>query len=382
MFAAIFWTSLAVLLFTYIGYPVLVTVAARIARGTLKSGDHRPFVSILIPAYNEAGTIEQVLRDKLNQTYPSDRLEILVVSDESIDGTDQIVERVASETDVAVRLHRQAPRQGKTAGLNTIADMAIGEVLAFADANSFWANDAVARLVRNFADAEVGYVTGKMVYTQQDGSMVGDGCSAYMKFENWLREQETRIGSIVGVDGAIDAMRRELFKPLRPDQLSDFVQPLYVIEQGYRVIYEPEAVLHEPSNADNSSEYGMRVRVTLQAMWALKDMAHLMNPLRYGHFALQLIGHKVLRYASFIPLALLALSTLVLLNDAWLYALAAIGQVIFYALAWRGMRVASQKARLWETIPCYFTLLNLACAHAAVGFWQGQRKAIWTPRQG
>ncbi len=170
---------------------------------------------------------------------------MIVISDASDDGTDEIVGRVASEHPGRVRLLRQEPREGKTAALNLAVPQARGEIVVFADANSIYGPDALRRLARNFADPAVGYVTGKMVYVNPDGSLVGDGCSAYMKLENWLRAQETRIGSVVGVDGGVDAVRRRLYRPMRADQLPDFVLPLAVVEQGARVVYEPDALLTE-----------------------------------------------------------------------------------------------------------------------------------------
>ncbi len=383
MFEFLFWLALLVLIYIYLGYPALARLLAQWGRPIAWAEDHRPTVSLLIPAYNEADVIEATLRNKLAQNYPRDRLEILVVSDESDDGTDAIVQRLAEGSDVPIRLHRQTPRQGKTAGINTLAGMATGEILAFADANSLWAEDALAKLVRNFSDPDVGYVTGKMVYTHEDGSLVGDGCSAYMKYENWLRAQETRMGSIVGVDGGIDAMRKSFYQPLRPEQLPDFVQPLKVVEQGSRVIYEPEALLKEPALQDNDSEFAMRVRVTLRAFWALKDMAHLMNPARYGFFAIQLISHKLLRYLAFIPLVVVAVTNLILINDGALYALAGIAQIAFYTMALQGYRATNvSDAPAWKTVPYYFTLLNVACARAAMAYWKGERRVVWAPRKG
>ena len=345
---------------------------------------YQPSVSILIAAYNEENYIAETLENKICQQYPRDKLEILVVSDESEDNTDEIVKRYASKSDVTVRLFRQTPRQGKTAGLNLIAPEANGEIIIFSDANSQWAPDAVAKLVRNFADPEVGYVTGKMVYTQADGALMGDGCSAYMKYENWVRAQETAIGSIVGVDGGIDAMRRSVYSPLNPDQLPDFVQPLKVVEQGYRVIYEPEALLKEQALDDAGSEFAMRVRVSLRAIWALYDMRQLLSLLNNGLYAFQLISHKVLRYGAFIPLIVLAFLSTVLADYGGIYTLAFCAQVAFYALACIGHNRQSQGKDLPAVygVPYYFTLLNFACFKAALGYWHGEKKVTWSPRKG
>ncbi|KPQ01349.1 glycosyltransferase family 2 protein [Marinobacter sp. HL-58] len=385
MLVALFWLSLALLVYIYFGYPLLARMVATLWPNPVrKNPEHQPKVSILIAAYNEAKDIEATLQNKLALDYPSDKLEILVISDESDDGTDAIVERVAASAPFPIRLFRQVPRQGKTAGLNTLIPEANGEIILFSDANSQWDTYAVSRLCSNLADPKVGYVTGKMVYVNEDGSLVGDGCSAYMKYENWLREQETLIGSVVGVDGGIDAMRKELYQPLRADQLPDFVQPLKVVEQGYRVVYEPEALLKEEALNDSDSEFSMRVRVSLRALWALKDMRHLMNPLRDPLYAWQLVSHKLLRYAAFIPLATLAAATLLLAPARGIYTLAFLGLVVFLALAWTGHKreAGGESLSVIYSIPYYFMLLNVASCKACVAFLKGEKKVIWNPRKG
>jgi len=384
MLEFLFWLSAVLVVYIYIGYPALMGLLALNKRPVAYDDSYQPNVSILIAAYNEEKDIAETLENKIAQEYPRDRLEVLVVSDESDDDTDNIVKRYARTSDITIRLFRQTARQGKTAGLNLIAPEAKGEIIIFSDANSQWAPDSVAKLVRNFADPEVGYVTGKMVYTHDDGSLMGDGCSSYMKYENWLREQETAAGSIVGVDGGIDAMRRNLYEPLSPDQLPDFVQPLKVVEKGWRAIYEPDALLKEKALKDSESEFAMRVRVSLRAIWALYDMRQLLNPFSHGLYAFQLLSHKVLRYYAFVPLALLALVSTVLSNDGGWYTLAFWAQLGIYGVAFAGHRKEGKGEELSSlfAIPYYFAVLNFACYKAAVAFWRGQKKVTWNPRKG
>ena len=381
----LFWLSLTLLFYIYFGYPLLASAVAKLAYRTVgKREDYQPKVSILIAAYNEANDIESTLRNKLALDYPEDKIELLVISDESEDGTDEIVREVAQGSSFPIRLFRQVPRQGKTAGLNTLVPETFGDIILFSDANSQWDAQAVSRLCSNFADPDVGYVTGKMVYVNDDGSLVGDGCSAYMKYENWLREQETRIGSVVGVDGGIDAMRKSLYQSLNADQLPDFVQPLKVVEKGYRVVYESRALLKEEALNDSDSELSMRVRVSLRALWALKDMKHLMNPLNGPLFAWQLISHKLLRYTAFVPLLTLALSTLLLAPNWGIYTLAFVGFVTFTLLAWTGFRRESkaQSLSVAYSVPYYFALLNIASYKAVIAFLKGEKKVVWNPRKG
>lgn len=379
----LFWISLALLFYVYIGYPMLLTLLGIGRRTVHGEVAELPSVSILIAAYNEAGDIEATLRNKLALDYPRDRMEILVVSDESTDGTDAIVEEVAAAADIPVKLVRQQPRRGKTAGLNLVVPQASGDILVFSDANSLYEAQALRRLVACFADPAVGYATGKMVYTNPEGALLGDGCSSYMKYENRLRERETRLGSVVGVDGGIDAMRRSLYTPLAADQLPDFVQPLKVVEQGYRVVYAPDALLMEAALGNAGSEYPMRVRVALRAMWALHDMRALLNPFRYGLFSLQLVSHKLLRYLAFIPLLLVFITNILLLPAGPVYPLLLSGQLLFYFLAWLGYRSEGRgDSPRYLALPYYFTLLNLASLHAAWRYLKGEKQVIWKPREG
>lgn len=379
----LFWTCLFLGLYPYLGYPVLAWALGRLAPRTVQSDPrHTPDVTLIIAAYNEARHIEATVRNKLAQEYPRDRLQILVVSDGSTDGTDDIVAAIAAE-DSRMQLICQSPRQGKTAALNRAVAEARGEVLVFSDANSLYRPGALATLVANFADPEVGYVTGHMLYTNDDGSLVGDGCSAYMKYENFLRAAETRLGSVVGVDGAIDAVRRMLYRPMGADQLPDFVLPLDVVEQGYRVVYERTAVVTEAALSSDAQEYRMRVRVALRALWALWDKRGLLNPFKYPLFSWQLWSHKVLRYGSFLPLGVAVAVTWLLFGDGPMYRLAGVGQLLFAVLAAARFSGIKPLANSAATRYCYyFALLNWSSAVAAVRFLGGTKSVLWQPRVG
>ena len=376
----VFWSSIAWLAYVYAGYPLALALLARIRPRDVCRSSVLPTVTIITAAYNEVRCIRQSLENKLGLDYPRDRLQIIVVSDESTDGTDRVVAELAGQ---GVRLLRQSPRQGKTAALNLAVPEAQGEIVAFADANSIWDPTALRALVRSFADPDVGYVTGKMVYVDETGSLVGDGCDAYMRYENRLRELESRCGSVVGVDGGIDAVRRSLYRPMRSDQLPDFVLPLSVVRLGYRVVYEPEAVLKEHSLSDTTSEYRMRVRVSLRALRALSDQRSLLNPLLYGAFALQLWSHKLLRYLAIVPMVGAFLASAALAPTSASFALLLLGQTAFYAAAALGLlspRVLG-RSRLFAW-PAYLVIVNLAAGHAALRWLKGDRVVLWQPRTG
>jgi cellulose synthase/poly-beta-1,6-N-acetylglucosamine synthase-like glycosyltransferase len=379
----VFWASAALVLYVYAGYPLLARLLGAVADRRVRTADpgsFQPTVTVAIAAYNEAAHIEATVRNKLESDYPADRLQVVVVSDESDDGTDAIVEGIG---DPRVRLVRQEPRQGKTAGLNLIVPDIDSEVVVFSDANSLYRPDTIGHLVAALADPEVGYVTGRMVYKAPDGSLTGEGCSAYMVYENRLRTWETQLGSIVGVDGGVDAVRRSLWTPMRPDQLPDFVEPLSVREQGHRVVYAPDALLYEDALAAEADEFRMRVRVSLRAMHALKDKAALLNPVRFGLFSWQLMSHKVLRYLAFLGFLGALLANLVLSWQAGgVWSLLFAGQVVFYVTAVYGrtMNRQGQTPPKVVGLAYYLCVLNLASALAFWQFLRGKKQVTWKPR--
>ena len=376
----IFFFSLFMIIYIYMGYPILVFLFSRTKNKRVKKGNHEPHVTILIAAYNEENSIESTIKNKLDLDYPKEKLEIIVISDASTDKTDDIVKKYEEQ---GVRLFRQEPRAGKTSALNMAVPKAKSKILVFSDANSLYATDAMNKLVQSFSDPNVGYVTGKMIYTNPDGTTIGDGCTNYMKYENYLRRFETKIGSIVGVDGGIDAVRKELYQPMNPDQLPDFVLPLKVIEQGYRVVYEPEAVLKETSLKSSKDEYRMRVRVSLRSLWAMSDMRNLLTFKASKLFAWQLWSHKVLRYLCFIFLIGAYSSNLFIWPYGDFYKVFFVLQNLAYlsAIVSSILEKCGYHSRLLSLLR-YFALLNVAAAHAFIKFLLGRKQVMWTPRKG
>jgi cellulose synthase/poly-beta-1,6-N-acetylglucosamine synthase-like glycosyltransferase len=367
-------------MYVYVGYPLIALVVSRLFPRPIKLGEYQPPLSILIAAYNESQSIAATLANKLALEYPADKLEIIVISDGSTDGTDEIVRSFGHRQ---VRLLRQEPRAGKTSALNLAIGMATGEIVVFSDANSLYATDALRHMVANFNDPDVGYVTGNMVYTNPDGTINAEGCSAYMKYENFLRSVESRIGSVVGVDGGIDAVRKKLYRPMKADQLPDFVLPLNVVDQGYRVVYEVKALLHESALSGAADEYRMRVRVALRAYWALWDMRHLLWKPGSLLFAWQLWSHKVLRYLCFVFLLSALITNIMLFPVGTVFKPLLFLQIVGYcgALASPIAERIGHPSRFLGLCR-YFVLLNLASAHAFCKFIMGKKQVLWTPRKG
>jgi len=376
----VFLFSLLAMFYVYAGYPAIVFLYGKFLSCDIKKKDIEPFITIIIPAYNEEKSITATIENKLALNYPPDKIEIIVVSDGSTDRTEEIVGQFSER---GVRLLQQGPRAGKTSALNLAIPQARGEIVVFSDANSIYEKGALKAILANFADTGVGYVTGKMVYVNPDGTGIGDGCSAYMKYENFLRACETRIGSVVGVDGGIDAVRTKLYRPMNPDQLPDFVLPLSVVEQGARVVYEPEALLREDALQASSDEYRMRVRVSLRALWALFDKRAMFVSGANNLFAWQMFSHKVARYLCFLFMLLAFVSNLALINQGISYQLLFVLQCGAYLAALASPLLAKIGIKIKILYLCYyFTLINFAAGHAFVKFLMGKKMILWNPRKG
>lgn len=378
LFQLILWSSLGLLAYVYIGYPFVVAMLARLIGRPTSNAPCEPYVSVLIAAHNEEAVIGATVENKLRQQYPEGKLEVIVVSDGSTDKTDAIVGAYGER----IRFLRQDPRAGKTAALNLAAAHARGDVLVFADANSMYGEMTVASLVSRFGDPRVGYVTGKLIYVNDDGSPIGDGCLAYIRYENIVRKSESELAGCIGVNGGVDAVRRELYEPMRADQQPDFVLPLSVAGLGYRVVYEPTATLMEYSLKGAKSEYRMRVRVILRALWALFDMRRLLNPFRYGMLSFQIVSHKVLRYTAFVPMMGMLVSSAVLAETSGIYAAILGLQLAAYFVGCIGLCDWAGRVQRLTRFPSYFLLLNVASAHATWRFVRRQKQIVWSPRSG
>jgi cellulose synthase/poly-beta-1,6-N-acetylglucosamine synthase-like glycosyltransferase len=374
--ALVLWLSLAGVVYVYLGYPLTLLALSRHRRSSAPSG-LVPRVTILIAAHNEVWQIAATVRNKLTQDYPPDRLDIIVISDGSIDGTDDAVKAIGSDR---VTLLRQEPRQGKTLALNRGVEAATGDILVFSDANSQYEPETVRRLVSAFDDPSVGYATGQLIYQDPGETAVGGGSGMYMRYENWLRQLETAAGSVVGVNGGVDAVRRRLYQPMRADHLPDFILPLRVVEQGYRVVYCENAVSREEALGRQEDEYRMRVRVSLRALHGLSEMRGLMRP-RYGRFGFQLFVHKIARYLMFVPLTAAFVSNLALVGSGPYAALFA-AQAGCYALAAIGWMSGGRIRFKPVFLPFYFCLINVAAGMALARFLRGERQVLWTPRRG
>ena len=377
MLIAVFWVALFLVVYTYLIYPVLLWLlgAGRKMPEYAPLGEW-PTASLIIAAHNEEAVLRAKLENALATDYPAERLDIIVVSDASTDGTDRIAAEFAER---GVRLHRQATRSGKTEAQNAGVRLARGQFLAFSDANSMYAPSALKRLLAPFADERIGCVCGELQYANPDEQGAGKGEGLYWRYEQFLKRRESLLSSTLGANGAIYALRRELFVELRGDIISDFVAPLHAWRRGFRIAYEPTAVATEYSSVRFGDEFHRRRRIVSRSLYGLWTEVGVLNPFAHFFFAFQMFSHKLLRWL--VPVWLLVvLAVNVPLAASEYYGLLLALQVAFYGLAALGLLLPERLGRYWLFyVPAYFTATNLGTLLGLLSFLMGRRHRVWQP---
>lgn len=376
MAECVFWLSAFMIGYTYVGYPILLGILARIKPRPVVTSDITPAVSVIVTAYNEEKCIASTIAGLLGQDYPRTQMEIIVASDGSTDATDAIVREHES---VGVQLLRVEGRQGKSAAQNSAVEVSRGEIVVFTDATTELETKAIRRLVRSFADPSVACVGGKLTYLSKGGSATGAEHSSYWKYERSLKAMESAINSLIGVSGCFYAVRKSLYAMIPPKLISDFTIALVTYEMGYRVVYEESAHSFEETLENAEREMSWRVRVAVRTYAALWAKRHLLNPWRHGLFAFQLISHKVLRYAVPAFLVAMIIANIALL-DRPLYQASFLLQFGVYLSALAGYLLQRRGlCRGFLGKPYYFALANLAAVIALLRFLRGEHMITWTP---
>jgi cellulose synthase/poly-beta-1,6-N-acetylglucosamine synthase-like glycosyltransferase len=374
---AIFITSLALIAYAYVGYPALIFVISRLFGRRPRRADINPTVSMIIAAFNEERDIVAKIENTLELDYPREKLEIIVASDCSTDRTDELV---CEYRDRGVILHRQPARFGKTVAQNCAMRVSTGEILVFSDATTMYEPDALRKIVRSFADPEIGCVAGQLSYVDRTRTTVGRGCRSYWGYEKFLKQSESMLGSLIGVSGCLYAVRRSSYAKLARDMSSDFVIATEIHLQGLRTVYDAEARATEDTNKRGRDEFHMRVRIIEQTMSALFRYREVLDLRKHGMFAFQMLSHKAMRYAV-APLLIIALVTnIFLVGSSDFYGLTFIGQAVIYSAAVIGWACERAGLRLRLLgLPYYFVLANAAVLAALDKFLRGETHVIWEP---
>jgi len=371
--------------YAYAGYPALLRAISFFkgdAEGHAKPGlasGRLPKVSLLISAYNEESVIEAKILNSFSLDYPRELLEIVVISDGSSDGTNGIVQRYAGR---GVVLRHYEGRIGKTACVNKTVPLAAGEIIVFSDANSVYDRNALREMMRHFGDPKTGFVTGWTKYLAGKDEEGAGSLGMYARLELLTKKYESMIGSCVGADGAIFAIRKELYRPLMPHDINDFVIPLTIVQQGFRGVLEEKAFCFETTAGSAKGEFRRQVRITNRTIRAVVNNSPLLNPARFGIFSFELFSHKLCRFLVPLFLIVLLAGSLLLGSKNSFYLTAFIGQVLFYVLAGfsRGMERIPLLPGVFAAAHA-FVMVNLAIFVAWIKYFQGTTYVTWSPTQ-
>ncbi|MDW7646086.1 MAG: glycosyltransferase family 2 protein [Desulfuromonadales bacterium] len=372
----LFWTTLFLCSATYFFYPAALVLLSRFRKIRVNKNIIEPTVSILIAAYNEEKDILRKIINTLSLDYPEEKMEILIGSDGSTDDTVQVAQRISSSR---VQIYPFPINRGKTSVQNDLVANAKGDILVFTDAASFLNVGAIRNIVRNFADPQVGCVAGRMRFVNTDDNLTTRSQGLYWRYEGAIRALESRMGSLIGVDGPLYAVRRQLYVPLASQAISDLLTPLLVLEQGKKVVLEPDAIVDEDPTRQSGHEFKTRRRITLRGLTGLAMYRKLLNPLRNPSLALQIFFHKVLRW--FVgPLVIMHLLACLALSGQITYRAALVVYVAFFIAAAAGWLFESRggKNRLL-TVPYYFSLVNLAATMGIIDFFRKKQATSWKP---
>lgn len=378
----LFWFSLAILFYAYIGYGILLYGLVQFKRllkgpATTPDLDLWPEVTHLIAAYNEGEVIEQKIQNSLSLQYPPGKMKIVVVTDGSSDDTP---DRVRAYPEVSL-LH-QPERKGKIAAVHRAMEGITSPVVVFSDANTLLNELAIKHMVRHFQKPEVGVVAGEkrvLMETKDTASAAGEGL--YWKYESKLKQWDGEWHSVMGAAGELFAIRRDLFHAVPTDSIiEDFVMTMSIAAQGYVIAYEQDAYAMESASASVAEEMKRKVRISagaFQAMWRLR---RLFNLFRYGKLSFQFISHRVIRW-TLAPLGLMIMAILAPIL-AWtqggIYIALAISQAIFYAMGLLGWRLEQKEIRVRALfVPFYFLMMNWSLIRGFVRYQKGKQTVLW-----
>ena len=381
LYIVIFWISLFLLFYGYLGYGVILTLINLIKNGkstlSSRSISYTPDIAFLVAAYNEEDCIEDKIFNTLELDYPKDNLHLYIITDGSTDKT-----RELSGKFPGVTIHHQPERIGKLGSLQRIIPGLKEEIILFSDANCLLNRESLNHLVQHFKDPMVGAVSGEKKVRKGDEATATEGL--YWKYESWLKYQDSIYYTMVGAAGELFCMRRELYEELpREIILEDFVQSMKVCEKGYRVIYEKNAFATEEPSVSLSEEMERKARICAGAFQSFRFINFAFNPFHNGKVFFQFMSHRFLRW-SICPVALVLafVSNFMIRNENDIYFSLFAAQCLFYTVAFIGLVMSVNKLKGGPAfIPMYFVLMNFAVFAGFFRFVNGSQSNVWEKAQ-
>ncbi len=373
-----FWIFIAFLFYIYIGYPLILYFINKLVKSKFdySTVEYIPVISLIIPARNEEKIIEKKIRNCLELDYPENKLEIVIVSDNSTDKTDEIVRKFSKKN---VKLISLQERHGKTEAQNMASKLASGEILVFSDANAMYIPEALKHLASHFINPEVACVSGELCYKNPNKSIVGHEENFYWQYEKFIKKQEDQIGTILGVNGSIYAIRKAKYIPLEKDMISDLIEPLEIVYRGGKIIYESRAISYEEASISFEDELNRKRRIVSRSIYSLLKHPWLLNPFKNPMMVFELISHKILRWLSPIFMIFILIINLFILKQVFYISIFYI-QMLFYLLSILGCVLRGNKALpSFFFIPYYVYILGYSSILGIVDVIHKKDFMTWEP---
>lgn len=381
----IFWISIALLFYSYVGYGMIVYGILRVRnlfnrkkeRPNLIKQGSLPNATILIAAYNEIDCISEKVQNTLALEYPENKLQVMFVTDGSDDGTPDLLKRFDG-----IEVLHQDKRQGKIAAINRAMRHVQTPIVVFSDANTLLNKSAIWEITKHYQNPKVGAVAGeKRIKQTAKDSASGAGEGLYWKYESFLKKLDSDLYTVVGAAGEIFSIRTDLFNAVDADTiLDDFIISLRIAQKGYRVMYEPNAYAIEEPCFSMKEEFTRKVRICAGGFQSVLRLKELLNPFRYGILSFQYFSHRVLRWVvnPFVLLALLPINCILMLKIGGNYTFLFVAQSMFYLLSILGWRLKKKKLRVKLLFaPYYFSMMNFAALIGFIRFIRNKQSVLW-----
>ncbi|CAG4998926.1 hypothetical protein DYBT9275_02110 [Dyadobacter sp. CECT 9275] len=380
---AIFWISLFIVFYAFLGYGIVLFVLVKIRR-ILKGkrmvpglDQNMPSLTLVVAAYNEEGIILDKIANTLGLDYPKEKLRIVFITDGSSDNTPALISDYPR-----IDLLHTAARSGKIHAIHRAMKTVTSEVVVFTDANTFLNQDALPLIARHYSDPFVGAVSGEKRVLQGEEADATAGEGIYWKYESTLKKWDSELYSVVGAAGELFSVRRSLYKDVEADTiLDDFMISMLIAEQGYRIIYEPEAYATELSSDNIQEELKRKIRIAAGGIQSILRLKPLLNPVRYPLLSFQYISHRVLRWTvtPFLMMLVLILNVILVYHKAGVvYTSLLVAQFLFYLFAAFGWLLEKRKIKIKGFfVPYYFCVMNYAVLAGMVRYFKGKQSAAW-----
>jgi len=375
-----FWAVFAVIFYTFFGYGIFAFFVGKLIPkrkvGLPENKSDYPEITVVVAAFNERDYILQKIENTFGQSYPVDKIKMIIVADGSSDGTEQV-----AQSDQRVTVMFDPPRRGKTAALNRAIPTAESEIVLITDANALLNEDALRNIAQHFSNPKVGGVSGeKSIAVDEEDDAASSGEGAYWKYESFLKKCDDRLGTLVGAPGEIFAFRKELFSPISEDTiLDDFMLSMKIVLANYALVYEPNAIAVEHASADVEEEMKRKVRICAGGWQSMSRLPKAFFFLKNPMVSFVFWSHRVLRWAvtPFLLPVLFVLNCM-LMQAGGLFFVVGMGQVVFYFLAVLGYLYRGRKVKLKGFfVPYYFWMMNYSAILGLLRHLKGNQSASW-----